>query len=176
MKPISSFLLVVALLSTSSTIATAQASTAGEGGARIRVHRTGEPTKIGRLIAREPEVLVVQWIKGTVDTVPTSVISRLEVSDGHRSFAMRGALTGLATGTAVGLVLTKILNQDRAENQPKATNVLPRSIAAGVSLGFLLGAMGTDDWHAVPTRAQTRVGMVSDVTHRQIGLEVSRSF
>jgi hypothetical protein len=165
-------------------------------GTRVRISVLGATPHVGILVGRTSDSLVVGWSNGTRDTVAISDVSRLDISRGTRRHVLRGAVIGLAVGTAGGLVKTMTANDDasfsRTQNVLDCINsgscaslddnsiaenrnrrFVPIGIAIGATAGALLGLISTEKW--LPA-AEVRVGVAPAASTRGVSLAFSVHF
>ena len=141
---------------------TASAAAALVPGARVRIAQPGQESRVGTLVARAADTLLVQWPEfANAVAVPHDAISRLDVSTGRHRNVVKGAVIGVAAGGAAGFIL------GAASYQPCTSNCIFAPSNAGESgtiggivggtlglvVGSLVGLSRVDDWKRVPLQA-----------------------
>lgn len=107
----------------------------------------------GTVVESNPESMVVGTEARQRLTVPWRAITRLEVTTGRRSHALKGFAIGAGAGVALSVVLPKCVNEGcTSEIGFDSTFALLYGLGGG-AWGALIGAMvKTDEWSSVPLR------------------------
>ena len=120
-------------------------------GARVRIHPVGDAaTLIGTVAYQTPSQLAVLRSPDDTAIVSVATISRVDVSAGRRSNALRGAKLGAISGATVGALLgmAALAVQEDAYLDYGA-EVLPLSMIGGGLLGgtvgLLIGAVSSSE-------------------------------
>jgi hypothetical protein len=132
-------LLVLTLLSfVAPQAARAQQDTTGlVPGRRIRIHQEGNQKLVGSFVAMDSASLAMVTTAGDTVRVPRSNVTGLDLSQGTKSNAGKGAITGLLIGGGVGIVLGLAASSDA---EGSFFDVGAGTWAAGSGLFF--GAVG----------------------------------
>jgi hypothetical protein len=143
---------------------------------RVRISAPHRQTLVGTVIAWERQSLVVNVtgpdnLAGTRMELPLETVTRLDVSQGRRSKAGRGAVigggVGLATGALAGAILAQGLSQYPDYQDPGfAVQVVGAfsgiGLAAGLGVGAVIGAISKgESWQAL-SLDRMRVSVLPD--------------
>ena len=137
-------------------------------GAKVRVteRRPSGRVHSGKLVSLDRDTLVImetEYVKNlttrsyvTVTTkVATAMIARLEVRNGRKPAALRGAAIGAGVGALTGVVAGLAMDRNDCFCEPGAGTAAGVGLvlgAAGAVVGALAGAViGTDRWVLQPT-------------------------
>lgn len=118
-------------------------------GQRVRVSTASrEKQSVGTLTGMDRIRLVVSDENGVPTSIPRTDVTRLEVSDGKRSNAGKGALVGALIG--IGLGLTYVAD-NCSEGCGNVAGGLLTLGAMGGAIGAAIGApIRTERWRSVP--------------------------
>jgi hypothetical protein len=120
-------------------------------GARVRVHAVGDAASlIGTVAYQSPSQLAVIRSPGDTAIVSAATISRVEVSAGRRSNALRGAKIGSISGATIGALLgAAALAMEEGSFFDYGAEVIPLSMIGGGlfggAVGLLIGAASSSE-------------------------------
>lgn len=128
-------------------------------GARVRITQAGEKPRIGVVVARSADTLVVRWPEHTnAVALPFTGISRLDVSTGRHRKVLKSAAIGTLSAGAVGAILGAVTYRPCKPTELCLLATTPSESAAfggalfgalGLIVGTLVGLPERDDWHQV---------------------------
>lgn len=114
-------------------------------GRRIRIHQRNNQKLVGRFVSMDSASLAMVTKPGDTAQVARSTIAGLDLSDGTKSKAGRGALTGLLIGAAVGALAGLGCEGEVAGVCMAGGALVVGALGAGV--GALIGSGSrTDKW------------------------------
>jgi hypothetical protein len=143
-------------------------------GARVRVHTTGAAEPLtGTIAYQTPSELAVLRAPDDTAVVSLAAISRVDVSGGRRSNALRGAKLGALIGAGVGAALGMAAMAENDGFIDYGAEAIPAGMLGGGILGGAVGllfgaATGSERW--VPAIGAVAVMPGAD------GVAVSASF
>lgn len=120
-------------------------------GTRVRIHTAGATRPLTGIVAWQDGARVAV-LRTPADTaiIPLTAIDRLDVSQGRRSNALRGARTGALVGAGVGLALgIAALAEEEDSFFDYGAEVVPLSAVGvgfvGGTIGLLVGALSSSE-------------------------------
>jgi len=138
-----SLALIAAALLAVTSAAAAQDSTGSLVGRRIRIQQQQGATLQGAVVAVSDSAVTLRTSETDTVAVPRAGIAKLEVYEGTKSNAGKGALTGLLIGGLTGAVLGAVsaqATQDSFIEYSAGEGALAYGVAFGV-LGAGIGAL-----------------------------------
>jgi len=158
------------------------ASMALAPGARMRVTLPGTEPFVGTLLLATNDSVRIDLASGSAITLPTSRLTRLELSAGVQRHGWKGAGIGLLSGAAVGGVIgfatyrrsscvPNALAQifcdliDRTSREVTVAGDAALAGTAGALVGALIGRVGHETWIPVSVArvSSVRVRLLDDV-------------
>lgn len=154
-------------------------------GARVRITQSGSQPRIGVVVARSADTLVVRWPEYTnAVALPFAEISRLDLSTGRHRKVLKGAAIGTLSAGAVGAILgavtytpcesTEFLGCLLAPTSASESAVIGGVLggALGLIVGTLVGLPKRDDWHQVSLESRVAVAVTPRGRSTDVGLSL----
>jgi len=151
-------------------------------GIRVRIHRAHYAPLVGNLVSLGPDSLVVAVAPADTAFVARQSITQVEIFQGRKSNAGKGAKTGLLIGGLGGALLGAMAAAAQDESDflyvPPGQLVLGGAIgwgALGAGIGALIGSGShTDRWQ--PTVLPTAMVVPDEAKGRRVALGLRINF